>query len=115
MNRDALVTALAALALAGCATSHLAGAPPVDPLAVANNLPPVAEPVTQEAPPAPEPVVAPPGDPMTAALLRARLVAFVGSREAEAGQVALKVMATQEQRLVAREAVAAAAREILGH
>jgi len=43
----------------------------------------------------------------------ARLVAFVGSREAEAGQVALKVMATQEQHLVAREALAATARELL--
>jgi len=43
----------------------------------------------------------------------ARLVAFVGSREAEAGQVALKVMATQAQHLVARDALAATARELL--
>jgi histidyl-tRNA synthetase len=43
----------------------------------------------------------------------ARLVAFVGGREAQAGQVALKVMATQQQLLVSRDALAATALELL--
>ncbi len=44
---------------------------------------------------------------------RARLVAFVGTRERDAGQVALKVMATQEQQVVSEAALVARARELL--
>src|SRR5262249_24467063 len=87
MNRDALVTALAALAVAGCATTHVAGAPAPDPLAVATGLPVVAQPVTREPPPSPQVVPAPSGEPMTAALLRARLVAFVLQAEVTRGSV----------------------------
>jgi histidyl-tRNA synthetase len=44
----------------------------------------------------------------------ARLVVFVGGRERDAGQVALKVMATQQQHLVPEAALAKTARELLG-
>ncbi len=44
----------------------------------------------------------------------AKLVAFVGGREQAAGQVALKVMATQQQHVVAQEALVPTARELLG-
>ena len=98
MNRDALVTALAALALAGCATTHAGGAAAADPMVVAINLPPVGEPVSREAPPAPEPVAAPPGEPMTAALLRARLVAFVLEAEVTRGQVPMGAPMPESQR-----------------
>ena len=43
----------------------------------------------------------------------AKLVAFVGTREQEAGQVALKVMATQQQLLVPRESLVSTARDLL--
>jgi histidyl-tRNA synthetase len=43
----------------------------------------------------------------------ARVVAFVGSREREAGQVALKVMATQQQHVVAEAALVSTARDLL--
>ena len=43
----------------------------------------------------------------------ARLVAFVGSRERDAGQVALKVMATQQQHLAAEAELVATVRELL--
>ena len=98
MNRDALVTALAALALAGCATTRVGGAPAADPLVVANHLPAVAEPVRREAPPPFEPVMAPPGDPMTAALLRARLVAFVLEAEVTRGSVPMGAPMPESQR-----------------
>jgi len=78
MPRKALVTALAALALAGCATTRGAGAVTPDPIEV----------VRPEPAPRPEPVPAPPDQPMTSSLLRARLVAFVleaEARRSEAG------------------------------
>lgn len=97
MIRDALVTALAAFALAGCATTHVAGAPSPDPVVVATTLPPVGEPVTREAPPPPEAVAAPAGEPMTAALLRARLVAFVLEAEVTRGSVPMGAAMPESQ------------------
>jgi len=98
MNRDALVTALAALAVAGCATTHVAGAPAPDPLVVATGLPPVAEPVTREPLQSPQAVPAPAGEPMTAALLRARLVAFVLEAEVTRGSVPMGAPMPESQR-----------------
>jgi histidyl-tRNA synthetase len=43
----------------------------------------------------------------------ARLVAFVGGREQAAGQVALKVMATQQQHLVSQASLVSTAKELL--
>jgi len=43
-----------------------------------------------------------------------KLVAFVGSREQAAGQVALKVMATQQQHMVAQAELVSTARALLG-
>ena len=97
MNRDALVTALAAFALVGCATTRLAGAPASDPVVVA-TLPPVAEPVSREAPPMPEAVAAPAGEPMTAGLLRSRLVAFVLEAEVIRGSVPMGGPMPESQR-----------------
>jgi hypothetical protein len=87
MNRNALVTALAALVLVGCATTHVAGVSAADPLVVATTLPPVGEPVVRETPPPPDPVSAPVGTPISAELLRARLVAFVLEAEVTRGSV----------------------------
>ncbi len=42
-----------------------------------------------------------------------KLVAFVGSREQAAGQVALKVMATQQQHMVAQAELVSTARALL--
>jgi len=81
MTRNALVTALAAFSLAGCAISHGAGSLTPDPVEVV-RLPGAGEPVKPEAAPHPAPVPAPAEAPMTSSLLRARLVAFVLEAEA---------------------------------
>jgi len=81
MTRHALVTALAASALAGCVTAREGALPGPHPLEVA-RLPTVGEPVNPEPAAAPAPVTAPPQEPMTSSLLRARLVAFVLEAEA---------------------------------
>jgi len=81
MTRNALVTALAAFSLAGCAISHGAGSLTPDPVEVV-RLPSSGEPVKPEAAPHPAPVPAPAEAPMTSSLLRARLVAFVLEAEA---------------------------------
>ncbi len=44
---------------------------------------------------------------------RARLVAFVGTRERDGGQVALKVMDTQQQHLIPEAALVSTARDLL--
>ena len=84
MTRHALVTALAAVSLVGCATARQAGALTPDPVQVA-RLPAPDEVVKPEAAPHPGPVAAPPEEPMTSRLLRARLVAFVLEAEARRG------------------------------
>jgi len=81
MTRNALVTALAAVSLAGCVTTHGPGSLTTDPVEIV-RLPSTGEPVSPEAAPHPVPVPAPPEAPMTSSLLRARLVAFVLEAEA---------------------------------
>jgi murein DD-endopeptidase MepM/ murein hydrolase activator NlpD len=81
MTRHALVTALAAVSLVGCATVHAPGSLVTDPLEVV-QLPSSGEPVKPEPAPRPAPVPAPADEPMTSSLLRARLVAFVLAAEA---------------------------------
>ena len=81
MTRQALVTALAAVSLVGCATARGPGSLTPDPVEVV-RLPSTFEPVTPEPPAHPTPVPAPADAPMTSSLLRARLVAFVLEAEA---------------------------------
>src|SRR5512138_3096586 len=81
MTRNALVTALAAVSLAGCVTARAPGSLTLDPLEVV-RLPSTGEPVKAEPAPHPAPVPAPAEAPMTSSLLRARLVAFVLEAEA---------------------------------
>ena len=81
MTRNALVTALAAVSLAGCATTRVPGSLTTDPVEIV-RLPGTGEPVKPEAAPHPDPVPAPVESPMTSSLLRARLVAFVMEAEA---------------------------------
>jgi murein DD-endopeptidase MepM/ murein hydrolase activator NlpD len=87
MIRHAFVTALAATALAGCATMRGEAGSGI-PVELANRLPLVAEPVKREPAPVPDVVPAPPQEPMTSSLLRARLVAFVLEAEATRSSVA---------------------------
>jgi murein DD-endopeptidase MepM/ murein hydrolase activator NlpD len=81
MTQRAFVTALAALNLVGCVTAHGPGALAPDPIQVV-QLPAIGEPVKVEVPPRANPVPAPPDEPMTSSLLRARLVVFVLEAEA---------------------------------
>jgi murein DD-endopeptidase MepM/ murein hydrolase activator NlpD len=82
MTGHAFVTALAAVSLAGCATAHVPGAFSSEPIELV-RLPATGEPVKPEAAPRPLAVPAPPDQPMTSSLLRARLVAFVLEAEAK--------------------------------
>jgi murein DD-endopeptidase MepM/ murein hydrolase activator NlpD len=81
MTRTAIVTALAAASLAGCATARGPGSLTTDPVEMV-RLPGTGELVTPEAAPHPTPVSVPAETPMTSSLLRARLVAFVLEAEA---------------------------------
>lgn len=81
MTRNALVSAVAALSLAGCVTARGPGSLTPDPVEVV-RLPGTGEPVKPEPPAHPTPVPAPAEAPMTSSLLRARLVAFVLEAEA---------------------------------
>ena len=81
MTRNALVTALAAVSLAGCATTRAPGSLTTDPVEIV-RLPGTGEPVKPEPAPHPAVVPAPVDEPMTSSLLRARLVAFVMEAEA---------------------------------
>ncbi len=87
MTRPAFVTAVAAFALAGCATARGPGAVTPDPIEVV-RLPATGERVKPEAAPRADPVPAPPDQPMTSSLLRARLVAFVLEAEARRADAA---------------------------
>ncbi|HVP59335.1 MAG TPA: M23 family metallopeptidase [Myxococcaceae bacterium] len=86
MTRNALVTALAAVSLVGCATARVPGALTPDPIELA-RLPLTGERVKPEPAPRPAAVPAPPDEPMTSSLLRARLVAFVLEAEAKRSEV----------------------------
>ncbi len=81
MTGHAFVIALAALTLVGCATARVPGALTSEPIELV-RLPGTGEPVRPEPALHPLAVPAPPDEPMTSSLLRARLVAFVLEAEA---------------------------------
>ncbi|HUM11742.1 MAG TPA: M23 family metallopeptidase [Myxococcaceae bacterium] len=85
MTRHALVTALAALSLVGCAGARVPGALTSDPIELV-RLAGTGEPVKSEPAPRPLAVPAPSDEPMTSSLLRARLVTFVLEAEAKRGE-----------------------------
>jgi murein DD-endopeptidase MepM/ murein hydrolase activator NlpD len=103
MTGHALVTALAAVSLVGCATTREPGSLSTDPLEVV-RLPSTGEPVKPEPAPTLSPVAAPPEAPMTSSLLRARLVAFVLEAEARRSD-ALRGSPVPEPELVAWERI----------
>jgi murein DD-endopeptidase MepM/ murein hydrolase activator NlpD len=87
MTRNSVVTALAALSLAGCTAARVPGSFTSEPIELV-RLPATGEPLKSEPAPRPLPVPAPAAEPMTSSLLRARLLAFILEAEAKRSEAA---------------------------